>query len=192
MTMRSRVSRRSFIATGAAVTASALTAPGAAAAEPDGPEVADDERIYTAIVRAVGPREELVLERDDGVIVSTVDPHRDLTGPFEPGHEALIIERYVDEDWIIWDVQRLFRAVDEELVLERDGDVLTTEAGQLEITSHSDSKADKEDGYLAVPLAAVGKGDIVTGLAYRDSTGERLVAAALGVREDSPSAQREQ
>jgi len=158
---------------GAAV-GSGTAAPSTAEAAHEAPGFAS----FVTRVKSVSSDGTLVLERDDGSTLEVRDPLP--RERWQPGHEAVLIQRLEADGWRVDDIQRLYRPIEQETIRERVGGTLTTLSGTLRIKGSSKARADAR-GHVAVPLGEVQAGDVVAGLEYRNPDGSSTVAL-LGVR----------
>lgn len=100
---------------------------------------------------------------------------------WKPGHRAVLIERYVDGEWIMWGVQHLFVRIDPQEVVDRTNETLVTDQGELQITAGSGTAPEVWERFEPVELSDVEAGDLVGGLGYVAPNGEDVEIAALGV-----------
>ncbi len=203
---RRRFNRRSLLKAGAAVTAgAAATAAGADASDEGGFAGAVTASTLGVVVSAAADGLELDRQADSRVVdvadlgaaveefgegiraqpgsgaITVTAPGFD--AEWKPGHEAVLLERYVDGEWQIFGVQHLYLPIEGLEVVRRDGSTLETNEDELKLTPGSAPAPEEWTEAESVPLGEIGSGDVVGGLGYRSPDHEDIEVARLGIQE---------
>ncbi|MBS1862841.1 MAG: hypothetical protein JSS68_14140 [Actinobacteria bacterium] len=177
-----KLSRRSLLAGGAALAGAAAAAGSSAGA--DVPAVTGTpeppERVEPAIIKGVEGGDRLTLQMRDGTIQEMVDPK-----PREEwlaGEEADVIWFFEEDEWVLFDIQRMYRPLEEAEVTGESRGLLTTSGEEMKLTSETEASQFFEPGRIvARSPSRIGAGDTVIGIGHRDPTGSFLVVDQIGV-----------
>ena len=173
-----KMTRRGLLASGAAVAGAATvgkTTPASGSPTYEVPETGE-----LATVEQVSHDGVLTLKKEDGTFEEIQDPKPD--EEWRPGHEAVIVHRFIEGSWVLANVQRLYRPISDVEVVARDGERLETSGSDLQFRSESSPR--EAPDFESKPLDEIGPGNVVAGIGHREPSGDVLAVDQIGVQED--------
>lgn len=178
---KSKMTRRGLLASGAAMAGAATVGKaGQASGSPvdEAPETGE-----LATVERVSEDGILSLKKEDGTLEEIRDPKPD--EEWKAGHEAVIVRRLLEGNWVLINIQRLYRPIADVEVTDRDDNLLETSGEDLQLGPESAPR--EAPNFEAKPLQEIEAGSVVSGLGHREPAGDILAIDLIGVEEGSSS-----